>query len=84
MPRQTVRLLILLTAFTVTPAMASRRLPAAQHGPGCPHRTARAVAAAVSRGGLSSRTAVNITMTDRLPSDALVFGVGSMPRFFTP
>jgi hypothetical protein len=83
MPRQTVRLFILLTALTVTPAMASRRLPAARHGPGCPHQTARA-AAVVSRGGLSPRTAVNITMIDRLPSGALVFGVGSMPRFFTP
>jgi hypothetical protein len=81
MRRHTFKLLILLTAIVVSPAVASRHLPAARHGNGCPHETARA-AAVVSRGGTVPQAPVKITLTDRIPSGGGFFG--GMPHFFMP
>lgn len=89
MPRQTFKLLVFLMVLAVAPAAAGQRLTAARHGSGCPHKAARAAAAAKDR-GLPSRNAAQrggggakITLFERLPSDGSL-GIDRASGVFMP
>jgi hypothetical protein len=81
MPKHTFKLLALMMAFSVTPATAGHRIAtaAAMHHPsGCPHELARLEAAA------AQKAATTITLTDRVPADSSLLGIGRGSGVFAP
>jgi hypothetical protein len=87
MPRHTLKLLILLMAFSVAPASAGRQT-AAIAKPAiitwnddtvtCPYERARLAAeAAAAQQAWAKSGPTTITLTDRVPADAPLLGRGS-------
>jgi hypothetical protein len=85
MPRHTLKLLILLTAFSVAPASAGRHTATIARTPAavtwnddtitCPYERARLAAeAAAARQPLAKSRPTTITLTDRVPADAPLLG----------
>jgi hypothetical protein len=84
MPKHTLKLLVLLTALSVTPASAGEWnfRPAAYHDEGgCPYERARMAEAASWTAPQEAVT--TITLTDRVPPDSSLF-IGPGSRFLTP
>ncbi|MFL6727856.1 MAG: hypothetical protein ACJ8FS_15280 [Sphingomicrobium sp.] len=85
MPKHTLKLLILLMAFSVAPASARHGAATAAAVPAvltwsddsvpCPYERARLAAAAAAASEKGGQT--TITLTDRVPPDAPLFGHGS-------
>jgi hypothetical protein len=90
MPKHTLKLLVLLMAFSVAPASAGHSAPTLDATPAvatwsddsiaCPHERARLAAAAAAASDNTGPT--SITLTDRVPPDAPLLGHGS--ALFTP
>ena len=89
MPKHTLKLLVLLTVFSVAPAAAGGRTalvpPTGLHSK-CPHERARAQAAwaAAVRAEAAQRGPTTITLTDRVPADSSLFSVGGGTSFLRP
>ena len=85
----TLRLLVLLTIFSVAPAAAVPRTvmiaPAGLHSK-CPYERARAAAAwaAALRTAPTPKAPTTITLTDRVPAGSSLFGAGGGSGFLTP
>lgn len=85
MLKHTLKLLVLLTALSVTPASAGEwnYRPAAYHDDGgCPDERAR-IAAAAATWSAQQQGVTTITLTDRVPPDSSLF-IGPGSRFLTP
>ena len=84
MPRHTLKLLVLLSAFSVAPATAGHRALAAEakhHHSACPYERAREEAAARAAAAFVQPVAApkgptTITLTDRAPADSSLLGLG--------
>jgi hypothetical protein len=89
MPKHMLKLLVLLTVFSVAPATAGHQIsiapPAGLHSK-CPHERARAEAAwaAAIRAAAVQRGPTTITLTDRVPADSSLFSVGGESGFLRP
>jgi hypothetical protein len=88
--RNSPKLLALLTAFSVAPAMAVPRTPliapAGLHSK-CPYERARAAAAwAAELRAIAPapKAPTTITLTDRVPSDSSLFGGDGGASFLRP
>ena len=88
MPRHTLKLLVLLMAFSVAPASAGRHSAAIAPRPAavtwnggtvtCPYERARLAAeAAAAQQAWSKSGPTTITLTDRVPADGPLLGRGS-------
>jgi carotenoid cleavage dioxygenase-like enzyme len=82
MPRHTLKLLVLLTVFSVTPVAAEQRDVAAgsqHHAAECPYARARAAAARSAE--LQPQAPARIILIERVPADtsALTLESGSFP-----
>jgi hypothetical protein len=88
MPRHTLKLLVLLMAFSVAPASAGRHAATIAPTPAvvtwnddtitCPYERARLAAeAAAAQQALPKSGPTTITLTDRDPADASLLGRGS-------
>jgi hypothetical protein len=88
MPRHSLKLLFLLTAFAVAPATAGSRVgPTAgghSQGPACPYERAR-LAALLSQGQAQQapKAPTRITLLQGAPSESSLRNVAP-GRFFTP
>ena len=84
MPRHTLKLVALLVAITVTPAIAGSRSS-------CPNERAQLaalapivpVAQSVAQPAARPKVPTRITLIDRVPSDSLL-GLGRNPGFVSP
>jgi len=79
MPRHTLKLFVLLLGFSVAPASAGHHAAVASPSPHeseCPYERARLAALAEQNGGPTT-----ITLTDRVPPDSSLFGIGHESGF---
>ena len=91
MSRHRLKLLVLLMAFCVAPASAGQRVaaasaghriatpPAGHHDSDCPYERARQAAWAAQNEGPTT-----ITLTDRVPPDGSLLGMGHGSGFLSP
>ena len=93
MPKLELRLLALLTVFSVAPVAAGhcdrgRCIGAARsklhHHSTCPFERAREAALASARVSGAARAPTTITLTDRAPADGSLMGLDGGPGFLTP
>jgi hypothetical protein len=87
--RNSLKLLALLMAFSVAPAMAVPRTPLiapAGLNSKCPYERARAAAAwaAALRTAPAPKAPTTITLLDRVPADSSLFGAGGGSSFLRP
>jgi len=80
MPKHTLQMLVLLTAFGVAPATAGHRNPSAvanRHESACPYERARAEAAAAAsaQAALVKKGPTIITLTERVPPESSLWAI---------
>jgi hypothetical protein len=87
MPKHALKLLALVTIFSVAPVSAGPRLwgaNAGHRGPSCPYERARLAALAARPAPAPAvKVPTTITLTDRAPSNGLL-GVGGVSGFLNP
>jgi hypothetical protein len=84
MPKHTLKLLVLSTALSVTPASAGEwnYRSAAYRDTGCPYERAR-MAEAAATWTAKQKAVTTITLTEPVPADSSLF-IGPGSRFLTP